>query len=83
MPAPHRVVQWRTGNVGAEALRAILEHPDLELAEPVRSADVATAIQAVNAIVPLCEARAGLRTFLDLPLVRGSRAPAQPRPEPR
>jgi hypothetical protein len=28
----HRVVQWGTGNVGRLALRAIIEHPSLELA---------------------------------------------------
>ncbi|MAE95922.1 MAG: diacylglycerol kinase [Deltaproteobacteria bacterium] len=28
----YRVVQWSTGNVGAFALRAILQHPELELA---------------------------------------------------
>ena len=28
----HRVVQWGTGNVGRLALRAIIDHPDLELA---------------------------------------------------
>jgi len=28
----HRVIQWATGNVGKYALRAILEHQDLELA---------------------------------------------------
>ncbi|MGH8986068.1 MAG: hypothetical protein ACRDY6_19655 [Acidimicrobiia bacterium] len=27
----YRVVQWSTGNVGLPALRAIIEHPDLEL----------------------------------------------------
>lgn len=27
----HRVIQWGTGNVGREALRGIIEHPDLEL----------------------------------------------------
>jgi 2,4-diaminopentanoate dehydrogenase len=27
----HRVIQWSTGNVGTLALRAIIEHPDLEL----------------------------------------------------
>jgi 2,4-diaminopentanoate dehydrogenase len=27
----YRVVQWSTGSVGASALRAIIEHPDLEL----------------------------------------------------
>jgi 4-hydroxy-tetrahydrodipicolinate reductase len=29
---PYRVVQWATGNVGRHALRAIANHPDLELA---------------------------------------------------
>src|SRR5258708_39082031 len=28
----YRVIQWGTGNVGLFALRAILDHPDLELA---------------------------------------------------
>jgi 2,4-diaminopentanoate dehydrogenase len=28
----HRVVQWATGNIGARALRAVIEHPTLELA---------------------------------------------------
>ena len=27
----HRVIQWATGNVGRSALRAVAEHPDLEL----------------------------------------------------
>ena len=27
----HRVIQWSTGNVGVHTLRAIVEHPDLEL----------------------------------------------------
>ena len=36
----HRVVQWGTGNVGRLALRAIIEHPHLELAGViVHSAD--------------------------------------------
>jgi 2,4-diaminopentanoate dehydrogenase len=30
--APTRVIQWATGNVGRRALRAIVDHPDLELA---------------------------------------------------
>lgn len=29
---PIRVVQWATGNLGAESLRQIIDHPDLELA---------------------------------------------------
>jgi 4-hydroxy-tetrahydrodipicolinate reductase len=28
----YRVVQWATGNIGARALRAVIEHPDLTLA---------------------------------------------------
>jgi 4-hydroxy-tetrahydrodipicolinate reductase len=31
MSKPYRVVQWATGNVGTKALRAVIEHPDLEL----------------------------------------------------
>ncbi|HUA95112.1 MAG TPA: hypothetical protein VMB82_06245, partial [Acidimicrobiales bacterium] len=29
---PLRVVQWATGNIGARALRAVIQHPRLELA---------------------------------------------------
>jgi len=37
-----RVVQWATGNIGTHALRAVIEHPDLELAGVyVHSADKA------------------------------------------
>ena len=32
MPPPYRVIQWATGSVGRESLRAILIHPQLELA---------------------------------------------------
>lgn len=28
---PHKVIQWATGHVGVHALRAIAQHPDLEL----------------------------------------------------
>ena len=31
-PPRHRVVQWATGNIGARALRAVIEHPRLDLA---------------------------------------------------
>ena len=31
-PGPYRVVQWATGNIGARALRAVIEHPGLVLA---------------------------------------------------
>jgi len=42
--------------------------------EHVHSADIATAMMAVNAIGPVCEAPPGIRTFLDLPLIRARRA---------
>jgi 2,4-diaminopentanoate dehydrogenase len=42
--------------------------------EHVHSADIATAMQAVNAIQAVCDAPAGIRTFLDLPLIRGAAA---------
>src|SRR6516225_7641550 len=29
---PYRVVQWATGNIGARALRHVIEHPELTLA---------------------------------------------------
>ena len=32
MTPPYRVIQWATGSVGRESLRAVLAHPDLELA---------------------------------------------------
>jgi hypothetical protein len=32
MSKRYRVVQWATGNIGTRALRAVIEHPDLELA---------------------------------------------------
>ena len=41
---------------------------DVPLAEHVRSASVATAMQAVNAIPAVCEARPGFVTMADLPL---------------
>lgn len=38
--------------------------------EHIRSTAVATAMHAVNAIAALCEAGPGVKTFLDLPLIR-------------
>lgn len=32
MTRPLRVIQWATGNIGTRALRAVIEHPELELA---------------------------------------------------
>ena len=31
----YRVVQWATGNIGTRALRAVIEHPELELAREI------------------------------------------------
>jgi len=28
----HRVVQWATGNIGTRSLRAVIQHPTLDLA---------------------------------------------------
>lgn len=44
------------------------------IAEHAKSAVVATAMHAVNAIVPLCQAGPGVRTFLNLPLITGAHA---------
>ena len=32
----YRVVQWATGNIGSRSLRAVIEHPQLELVRCVR-----------------------------------------------
>jgi hypothetical protein len=31
----YRVVQWATGDIGSRSLRAVIEHPDLELVGPL------------------------------------------------
>jgi hypothetical protein len=43
---------------------------DLPLAEHVRAASVATAMQAINAVPAVCEAAPGIATMADLPLIR-------------
>lgn len=43
---------------------------DLPIAEHVRAASIATAMQAVNAIPAVCEAPPGIATMADLPLIR-------------
>ena len=66
---------WTLTIEGEPSIRAHLltlmsyERP-LPLAEHVRAASVATAMQAINAIPALCDAPAGIRTMADLPLVR-------------
>jgi hypothetical protein len=44
----------------------------VEIAEHVRAASVATAMQAVNAIPAVCAAPPGFATMADLPLIRGA-----------
>ncbi|MFN8625815.1 MAG: dihydrodipicolinate reductase [Candidatus Binatia bacterium] len=46
----------------------------VSVGEHAKAATVATAMHAVNAIVPLCQAGPGLKTFLDLPLITGAHA---------
>lgn len=43
---------------------------DVPIAEHVRAASIATAMQAINAIPALCDAEPGIRTMADLPLIR-------------
>jgi len=69
---------WTVTLEGAPSLRAHFTNAasfararETPIADHVHAADVATALQAVNAIVPLCQAPPGLRSFLDLPLIRG------------
>jgi len=57
-------------SVRAHLLTLASYERDLPLAEHVRAASVATAMQAVNSIPALCEAEPGIRTMADLGLVR-------------
>jgi hypothetical protein len=43
---------------------------DVPIAEHVRAASIATAMQAVNAIPAVCDAAPGIATMADLPLIR-------------
>jgi hypothetical protein len=45
---------------------------DLPIAEHVRAASIATAMQAVNAIPAVCDAPTGIATMADLPLIRSA-----------
>lgn len=64
---PIRVIQWATGKLGAESLRQIIDHPDLELAGVYVYSDVkadkdagelcgrpATGVKATNSIDVIC-----------------------------
>jgi hypothetical protein len=72
---------WTVTLEGTPSLRAHFTNAasfararEVPIADHVHAADIATAQQAVNAIAPLCAAPPGVRTFLDLPLVRGRSA---------
>ncbi len=67
-------------SVRAHLLTLASYERDVPLAEHVRAASVATAMQAVNSIPALCEAGPGIRTMADLGLVRSGVGfgPAQP-----
>jgi hypothetical protein len=57
-------------SVRAHLLTLASYQRDLPIADHVRAASVATAMQAVNSIPALCEAGPGIRTMADLGLVR-------------
>ena len=57
-------------SIRAHVLTLMSYEKPLPVAEHVRAASVATAMQAINAIPVLCQAPAGVRTMADLPLVR-------------
>jgi hypothetical protein len=72
---------WTVTLEGTPSLRAHFTNAasfararEVPIADHVHAADIATAQIAVNAIVPLCAAEPGVRTFLDLPVVRGRSA---------
>jgi hypothetical protein len=72
---------WTVTLEGTPSLRAHFTNAasfararEVPIADHVHAADIATAQQAVNAIVPLCAAAPGVKSFLDLPLVRGRSA---------
>ena len=72
---------WTVTLEGTPSLRAHFTNAasfararEVPVADHVHAADVATAQQAVNAIAPLCAAAPGVRSFLDLPLIRGRSA---------
>jgi hypothetical protein len=77
-PWPRPKEGWTITLEGTPSLRAHFTNAasfararEVPIADHVHAADIATAQQAVNAIVPLCAAEPGVRSFLDLPLIRG------------
>jgi hypothetical protein len=73
---------WTVSIEGEPSLRATFTAlPSLDRTRGIsipaaQSVAIATAMHAVNAIVPLCKAGPGVKTFLDLPLITGTHAGA-------
>ncbi len=63
----YRVVHCGTGNIGAAALRAILQHPDLELVGHYVSTPAKAARDSGAVVGAVCEAEPGLLSPLDVP----------------
>jgi hypothetical protein len=66
--------QWQVTIDGSPSLRCVFE-PRASFSVPAGTADynpsgLATAMAAVNSLIPVCEARSGLLTSADLPLPR-------------
>lgn len=57
-------------SIQAHVLTLASYERNLPMAEHVRAASIATAMQAVNAIPALCAAAPGIQTMADLPLIR-------------
>lgn len=72
----NRHTQWTVTIEGEPSLRCVFEQAS-SFDKPgagqshTDPAMWATAMHAVNAIVPVCEAKPGIRTFLDLPIITG------------
>ena len=70
---PYRVVQWATGNIGTKSLRAVIEHPGLELVGLyVHSAD-----KAGTDAGELCGPAGGYRRIEAGPIFSGSHVSAR------
>lgn len=65
----YRVVQWATGNIGTKSLRAVIEHPQLDLVGVRVHADDKVGRDAVHtcpgAPVARAEARVSIERLLD------------------
>ncbi|HZR81121.1 MAG TPA: dihydrodipicolinate reductase [Candidatus Binatia bacterium] len=74
-PAGERFEVEITGDPPVKVAFHGLHPPDIETGIRRNSGIVATAMHCVNAIPYVCRAEAGIKTYLDLPLVSGRAAP--------